>query len=167
MIGISACLGGVFCRYDGGTQKIPSLVRLVDEGQAIRICPEVLGGLPIPREAAEIVGGDGFDVWQDKAKVLTKEGANVTEMFKQGARTAYQKLQEAAVTQLILKERSPSCGSQMIYDGTFSGTKKTGVGVATAYFLMQGIKVYSEENWQEMMEEVDGNRKNEPHERPL
>ncbi|MGM0217248.1 DUF523 domain-containing protein [Enterococcus sp. AZ126] len=148
MIGISACLGGVCCRYDGQAKEITALKKLVENGQAMLVCPEVLGGLPIPREPAEIRGGDGFDVWNDDAKVLTKRGEDMTDMFKQGAITAYQKLVEQNITSIILKENSPSCGSKGIYDGTFSGNHRTGPGVATAYFISKGLNVISENEWQ-------------------
>lgn len=147
MIGVSACLGGCPVRYDGRDQKIAEIELLVQKKQAIRICPEVLGGLPIPRDPAEIVGGDGFAVWQGTARVQTNRGEDVTEVYKQGAIIAYQKLKEQQIETLILKEKSPSCGSQWIYDGTFSGAIIEGVGVATAYFLNQGLKVYSETQW--------------------
>lgn len=147
MIGVSACLGGCPVRYDGRDQRVAEIEQLVKKQEAIMICPEVLGGLPIPRDPAEIIGGDGFSVWQGTAKVITNKGADVTESFKNGAIRAYQKLQEKEIDTLILKEKSPSCGSQWIYDGTFSGTKIKGVGVATAYFLNQGINVYSESQW--------------------
>lgn len=151
MIGISACLGGVCCRYDGQAKEISALKNLVEKGQAILICPEVLGGLPIPREPAEIYGGDGFDVWNNKAKVLTKTGEDMTDLFKKGASTAYQKLVEHNITTVILKESSPSCGSMSIYDGTFSGKHRKGSGVATAYFISKGLKVVSEKDWQTMI----------------
>lgn len=164
MIGVSACLGGCPVRYDGRSQKVAEIEALVQKKQAITICPEVLGGLPVPRDPAEIVGGDGFSVWQGTARVLTNLGEDVTEVFKQGAITAYQQLKEQKIDTLILKEKSPSCGSQLIYDGTFSGTKIEGVGVATAYFLNQGLKVYSETQW--LQEEgLDASRKNESCER--
>lgn len=150
MIGISACLGGTACRYDGGSNEIAPLKHLVETGQAIMVCPEVLGGLPTPRNPSEIQGGDGFDVWQNKASVLDKKGVDVTEEFKQGAIKAFEALKGLEITALVLKERSPSCGSGLIYDGSFSGTCIKGVGVATAYFIQQGLQVYSEENWQEM-----------------
>lgn len=153
MIGISGCLGGVFCRYDGGTQEIPQLQEMVRQGTAVMICPEVMGGLPTPREPAEIVGGDGFAVWAGEAKVLNRLGEDVTEAFKAGSIKAYQALQGLGIQHLILKERSPSCGSGQIYDGSFSGGKKTGVGVATAYFIQQGLTVLNETNWQE---QIDG-----------
>ena len=153
MIGISACLGGICCRYDGGTQKISELAALVSEQKALLICPEVLGGLSTPRQPAEIIGGDGFAVWQGTAKVVDTAGKDVTEAFKAGAVNALAQLQKLGINRLILKERSPSCGSQTIYDGSFSGTKITGVGVATALFQQNGLQVYSEENWQQALTE--------------
>lgn len=148
MLGISSCLGGICCRYDGKSQEVPQLKQWVEEGKALLICPEVLGELPIPRPPAEIVGGDGFSVWAGTARVMTNTGEDVTELFKQGAKTAYQKLQAQNIQELILKEKSPSCGSQLIYDGQFSGVKKTGVGVATAYFLSKGLIIHSENDWE-------------------
>lgn len=157
MIGISACLGGVSCRYDGREQTIPALKKLVTEGQAIVICPEVAGGLPIPREPAEIVGGDGFDVWDHQAKVMAISGKDVTEAYKKGAINAYQVLKEKQISTLILKANSPSCGSSTIYDGSFTGSLKEGIGVATAYFLQQKISVCSEEEWMDQRGELNGN----------
>lgn len=92
MIGISSCLGGICCRYDGKSQEQEALKQLVTNGKAIMICPEVLGELPIPRPPAEIIGGDGFDVWANTAYVYTDNGEDVTETFKAGAQRAYQKL---------------------------------------------------------------------------
>lgn len=154
MIGISACLGGVCCRYDGQAKEITALKKLVENGQAVLVCPEVLGGLPIPREPAEIRGGDGFDVWNGDAKVLTNTGEDVTALFKQGAITAYQKLVEQKITTIILKENSPSCGSKSIYDGTFSGNQRNGSGVATAYFIDRGLIVVSENDWETAIDRV-------------
>ncbi|BCA86140.1 hypothetical protein EsVE80_16630 [Enterococcus saigonensis] len=151
MIGSSACLGGVFCRYDGNTQTIPPLAALVVKKQAIMICPEVLGGLSTPRDPAEIIGGDGFDVWTGSAVVTSCQGLDVTSEYKAGAILAYEKLKDVGITQVVLKERSPSCGSHQIYDGAFSGNKVTGVGVATAYFINQGVKVYSENNYHKLI----------------
>lgn len=152
MIGISACLGGICCRYDGQAKEIVALKKLVEDQKAILVCPEVLGGLPIPREPAEIIGGDGFDVWNDQAKVHTNTGADVTDLFKQGAIMAYQKLIEKEVTTIILKENSPSCGGKSIYDGTFSGNHRSGPGVATAYFISKGLEVISENDWQTVLD---------------
>ncbi|MEI5992616.1 DUF523 domain-containing protein [Candidatus Enterococcus mansonii] len=152
MIGISACLGGICCRYDGQSKEISALKELVTQGRAILICPEVLGGLPTPREPAEIRGGDGFDVWKNQAIIITNTGENVTEIYKEGAKFAYQKLIEKQITTIILKENSPSCGRHSIYDGNFSGDRRNGVGVATAYFILKGLSVVSENDWQESVE---------------
>ncbi|KAF1303276.1 DUF523 domain-containing protein [Enterococcus saccharolyticus] len=152
MIGISACLGGSCCRYDGKNQEIPQLRKMLEMNEAIQVCPEVLGGLPIPRDPAEIIGGDGFDVWRGTAVVRTNRGEDVTDMFKAGAKRAYEILKANQVTSLVLKDKSPSCGSQLIYDGTFSGTQIVGVGVATAYFIMQGISVQSDTQWRKSKE---------------
>ena len=148
MIGISSCLGGICCRYDGKSQEQEALKQLVTNGKAIMICPEVLGELPIPRPPAEIIGGGGFCVLGEIAFLYKGKGGEVTGAVKAGAQRAYQKLKTQQITTLILKEKSPSCGSQLIYDGQFSGIKKAGVGVATAYFIQQGMTVYSEETWQ-------------------
>lgn len=146
MLGISSCLAGIACRYDGNHNEIKQIKDYLADHEAVLICPEVLGEMSTPRTPAEIVGGDGFDVWQEEARVIDKNGQDVTESFKQGAIRAYEKLEKQQITELILKERSPSCGSKKIYDGTFSGTKINGVGVATAYFINHGIKIYSEES---------------------
>jgi uncharacterized protein YbbK (DUF523 family) len=102
------------------------------------------GGRAIPREPAEIQNGDGIDVWNNKSKVLTLNGRDVTGEFKKGARDVLKMLQEKNITAVILKEGSPSCGSCMIYDGTFSKLKKEGAGVASALLRQNKILVYSE-----------------------
>ncbi|MBF8808287.1 MAG: DUF523 domain-containing protein [Enterococcus lacertideformus] len=165
MIGISSCLGGVLCRYDGQEKLIPQLKKLVDEGKAVMICPEVMGGLLIPRSPAEIVGGDGFDVWNNQAKVITKKGEDVTHAYQKGAILAYQKLKEQGINIVILKAKSPSCGSTSIYDGNFSGKLIAGTGVATAYFIQKKMTVLSDEEWLKLRGEQNGNRENESNER--
>lgn len=153
MIGLSACLAGIACRYDGDDNKISELKEYFQQKQAVIVCPEVMGGMATPRTPAEIIGGDGFAVWQNQARVVDKQGVDVTAEFKAGAKQAYQALVAQKITTLILKENSPSCGSQQIYDGSFSGIKFKGVGVATAYFINQGMTVYSEKNYIGKIEE--------------
>lgn len=167
MIGISACLGGILCRYDGQKKSVPELEELVAQGDAIMICPEVIGGLPIPRDPAEIVGGDGFDVWNHQAKVIAKSGDDVTKAYKSGAIKAYRKLRERDVELVILKSKSPSCGANEIYDGSFTGNLKEGAGVATAYLLQHGMTVLSDEDWLKTRGEQDGDRENKSNERAL
>ncbi|MCU7556236.1 DUF523 domain-containing protein [Macrococcus capreoli] len=149
MILISSCLIGEHVRYDGGTQGKSSLIQLIEEGKAIHACPEVLGGLPIPRDPAEIVDGDGFDVLDGRAKVKTAQGADVTDAFIKGAYRTLNILQDAQIDTVILKANSPSCGNAFIYDGTFSGTKKQGVGVTSALLIRNDIKVLSELDYTE------------------
>lgn len=147
MLVISECLGGVLCRYDGGAKTIESLKSRLDKSEAVAVCPEVLGGMSTPREPSEIVGGNGFDVWNGKAKVLSKSGKDVTEQFKQGAIAAYEKISGLGIDCVVFKANSPSCGSSQVYDGTFSGSKIPGPGVTGAYFINHGLKVISEEEW--------------------
>ncbi|MFC6345683.1 DUF523 domain-containing protein [Vagococcus carniphilus] len=150
MIGISACLGGIACRYDGKSQSRDELVELVENKKAEMICPEVLGGLPIPRKPAEIIGGDGYNVLEGKARVLDIDGEDVTSIYLAGAEKAYDNLKSKGINVLIVKENSPSCGSQFIYDGTFTGCKISGIGVATAFFKSKGLKVYSDTELEEV-----------------
>ncbi len=117
---------------------------MVENGEAIPFCPEVAGGLPTPRNPAEIIGGDGKDVWLGHAKVVDSKGTDVTEEYKYGAKLTLAKMQDLGITKIIMKEKSPSCGSCAIYDGTFSGKIKDGTGVAAALFQMNGIKIISE-----------------------
>ncbi|MDR0920904.1 MAG: DUF523 domain-containing protein [Lactobacillales bacterium] len=149
MIAISGCLGGELCRYDGVYAGIPELEELVRIGQAVMFCPEVMGGLSTPRSPAEIQYGDGYAVLNGTSRILNAIGKDVTEEYINGAKIAYQKLMKYGVTQVVMKEKSPSCGSHLIYDGTFSGVRKQGIGVAAAYFRKMGLEVLSEEEWLE------------------
>ncbi len=148
LILLSACLAGEKCRYTGDGFDFPELRRLVEEGRALPVCPEVLGGAPVPREPCEIVGGDGFDVLDGRAVVLDVRGKDKTGIFLRGAREVLSAAKKCGVKLAILKERSPSCGSSMIYDGTFSGNKIPGCGCTAALLVREGIRVYSEENYQ-------------------
>jgi uncharacterized protein YbbK (DUF523 family) len=142
---VSACLLGCECRYDKKSVALPELEQVFEKGSLVPVCPEQLGGLPTPRNPAEIVGGDGFDVLDGKAKVIDNQGRDVTEQFLSGA---YQTLKIARIVgaeEAILKEKSPSCGSQLIYDGTFTGTTKLGLGVTAALLIRNGLAVYSDE----------------------
>lgn len=147
MIVISACLVGEKVRYDGNHKLDLFYKNLIDEKKAISICPEILGGLQVPREPAEIIGGDGYDVWNDQAKVMTVKGRDVTIQFKEGAKRALSIIKDLNANTVILKSDSPSCGSTVIYDGTFTGNKKEGVGVTTALFTLNDINVYDEKTF--------------------
>lgn len=137
----SACLAGKKCRYDGNTN-----CRLFREDDCCVtvFCPETEGGLPIPRDPAEIVGGDGYDVLAGFAKVVTKNGKEVTREFVRGAEKALELCLEKGITRAVLKSKSPSCGQTHIYDGTFSKVLKKGCGVTAALLTYYGIKVEEE-----------------------
>ncbi|MBX6377266.1 MAG: DUF523 domain-containing protein [Clostridia bacterium] len=138
---VSACLAGVPCRYDGRDSLEPDLRERVERGEAVVVCPEVLGGLPTPREPAEIVGGDGGDVLDGRARVVTRTGRDVTEAFVAGARATLALARLHGARKVVLKARSPSCGAGLIHDGTFSGRLREGDGVTAALLRRHGIHV--------------------------
>lgn len=133
-------------RYDGAAKPVGGdlFERWRTEGRLIPFCPEVSGGLPVPRPPAEIVGGDGGNVLDGMARILTDTGEDVTDEFLQGAHLALGTAQRSGVRIALLKEGSPSCGSHRIYDGTFTGTSAPGTGVTTALLRRSGIHVFSE-----------------------
>ncbi|WP_327090580.1 DUF523 domain-containing protein [Nonomuraea sp. NBC_01738] len=145
---VSACLMGRKVRYDGRA-KTSSDTRLAawrEEGRLVVFCPEVAGGLPTPRPAAEIEGGaGGAAVLAGAARVLATDGSDVTAEFVAGARAALAFAQSAGVRLAVLKEGSPSCGSLTVYDGTFGGGRVPGRGATTALLEQHGIRVFAED----------------------
>lgn len=150
---VSACLAGRPCRYDGSGATDDVVSRLVAEGLAVLVCPEVDGGLGTPRPPAEIVGGDGADVLAGRAKVVTAEGIDVTEAYLKGARRAVESARRTGADSAILKARSPSCGCGEVYDGTFSRVLQQGDGVTAAMLKGEGIGVLTDEEVVRMAEE--------------
>lgn len=138
---ISACLLGVCCRYDGASKPHPLAVELAEKHELIPVCPEQLGGLATPRPPAERQG---------KA-VIAKTGADVTEQYRRGAEEALKLCRLLGCEAAVLKERSPSCGSGEIYDGTFTGTLIAGDGVTAELLKAHGIPVYGESWIQELL----------------
>ncbi|QTR84337.1 DUF523 domain-containing protein [Bacillus cytotoxicus] len=147
MIVISACLAGIACRYDGNDNLVSKIDELLQKEDTVLVCPEVLGGLPTPRPPAEIIGGNGDDVLDGKARVQDKNGNDVTDAFIQGAYKALETIKDLNPAYIILKERSPSCGSSTIYTGEFNGKKQAGYGVTTALFRRHEFTVISEEEF--------------------
>lgn len=143
LILVSACLLGICVRYDGSGQPQSGLIELAAQGQMIPVCPEVAGGLPVPRPPAEIVGGDGNDVLAGHARVLTRAGQDLTQAFVAGARVVLTIARRLRVRQAVLAERSPSCGCRQIYDGSFRGQLIAGSGVTAALLARYRIKVQS------------------------
>lgn len=128
---VSACLSGVHCRYDCKAQTRSSIEEMVQNGEAIPVCPEQLGGLPTPRPPAERIGD----------RVLTNQGADVTAEYQRGAQEALRIAKLTGATEALLKSKSPMCGCGKIYDGTFSGNQKDGDGVFAELLKKHGIKV--------------------------
>ncbi len=144
MLLVSACLLGSKVRYDGSDKACDALTELIARGQAIAVCPEVAGGLGVPRLPAEIQHGDGAAVLAGQAQVLNSAGADVTAEFVSGAQQALELAQAHGIRAAILKARSPSCGSGVIYDGTFSKSLRDGNGVTAALLEQHGIRVFDE-----------------------
>lgn len=145
MILVSSCLAGLKVRYNGTHSLDNRINNLVEENKAQTICPELLGGFSTPREPAEIVGGNGEDVLDGKARVVEISGRDVTEFYIKGAYTTLEKAKKLNATIIVLKENSPSCGSTMIYNGKFKGEKIVGNGVTAALLKRNGFQVISEE----------------------
>lgn len=131
---LSACLCGFCCRYDGKDNLVEEIKHIYDEGRAILICPEVMGGLPVPRHPCEILDG----------RVINNMGEDKTYEFTLGAEKALGLCKKYGVKKAILKQSSPSCGSKLIYDGTFTSRKINGMGIAALLFCENGIDVVGE-----------------------
>lgn len=143
---VSACLLGLPTAYDGRGRAVVELIALAARGCVVPICPEMAGGLPVPRPPAEIVGGSGEDVLEGRARVVTVEGRDVTAAYLRGAEKALETARRFGIQRAVLKERSPSCGTSLVYDGTHSGRLVPGQGVTAARLRRAGIKVVSEES---------------------
>ena len=142
---VSACLLGQPVRYDGRASGHPDLLQQWQaEGRVVPLCPEVAGGLPTPRAAAEIPGGQGVQVLDGQALVITTEGEDVSSQFLSGAYQALELVQKHGIRIAVLKANSPSCGNLLTYDGTFSGVKVSGEGVTAALLKRHGVQVFSE-----------------------
>ena len=140
MIVFSSCITGVKCRYNGSSSYNEKLLKSINE-EFIHICPEILAGLKIPRRPCEIYGGSGEDVLNGNAKIIDKDGFDITEQMLTGAKKALKICLENNVTKAYLQTKSPTCGYNKIYDGTFSSTLKKGDGIFSALLLKNGIKV--------------------------
>lgn len=132
---VSACLLGINSRYCGGGCLNEDVASLAENHSLIPVCPEQLGGMPTPREPDEIRDG----------RVYEKNGKDNTEIFQKGADETLRLVMLLKADMAILKQNSPSCGSSMIYDGTFSGKKILGSGITAALLIKSGIRVISED----------------------
>ena len=133
---ISACLVGDNVKYNGGNNLSPKIDALLEKYELIPFCPEVEGGLSIPRTPAERKDG----------RVINQDGEDVTDAYYRGAELAFNICLYLKIKKVILKEKSPSCGSKIIYDGSFSHKEIPGMGVTAEYLKEKGIEVYSEDD---------------------
>lgn len=139
---VSACLADIHCRYDGASK--PGLGPAGSEA-ILAMCPEVAGGLGVPREPADIIGGDGADVLAGRARVVTRTGRDVTAEFVRGAEAVLDLARRSGVRRAVLKARSPSCGSGEL--AAAGGKTRPGTGVLAALLQQNGIAVVSDETW--------------------
>lgn len=149
---VSACLVGESVRYNGGDKLCDHQVmqRWLREGRVVPVCPEVAGGLPVPRPPAEIAGGAGGQrVLDGETRVLDDAGRDVTEHFVRGAEIALANALAKNIRVAVLKEGSPSCGTGYTYDGSFTGTRVPDTGVTAARLRRAGIRVFSEAELEE------------------
>lgn len=133
---VSACLLGFECKYCGGSNKLTEqqLTALEARFRLIPVCPETAGGLPTPRDPSERLGD----------KVVSNQGRDVTAQYQKGAETALGLARRYGCKAALLKEKSPSCGSGLIYDGSFTGTLIPGDGVAAQALKEEGLIVFGE-----------------------
>ncbi len=143
---VSRCLLGHRVRYDGGAHgPFDLLERWQAEGRVVALCPEVAGGLPTPRAAAEIPAGQGAQVLDGLAAVMTVDGEDVSVAFLAGAEQALALVERHGIRLALLKARSPSCGNRENYDGSFSGVRVAGEGVTAALLRRAGVRVFNED----------------------
>lgn len=143
---VSACLLGVNCRYDGGSNDAPALQPLLQEHHLIPVCAEQLGGLPTPRVPAERCGD----------AVITRDGRDVTAEFTAGAEEVLRLAERFGCKIAILKAKSPSCGRGRIYDGSFTRTLTDGDGVCAELLQRHGIRVYTEHELEQLLRDESG-----------
>ncbi len=135
---VSACLADVNCKYNGGNNNSEKLIRFLEGNEVIKVCPEVMGGLPIPRAPGEIVDGT----------VRNEDGTSVDYEYRHGARLAFELAVKEKPDLIVLQSRSPSCGVKEIYDGTFSHVKIKGQGVFAQMLADAGFNVIDIEDFQ-------------------
>jgi uncharacterized protein YbbK (DUF523 family) len=134
---VSACLLGIRCNHAGAASPSAAVAALAEDHDLVPICPEVVGGLGIPRPAAEL---------QPDGSIRTATGDDVTDAYRRGATLAASAARSAGAASAVLKARSPSCGSAEVYDGTFTRTRVPGEGVTARALREAGVEVRSEED---------------------
>ncbi len=160
---VSACLAGIQCRYDGKGSVDTTVMEIVNKGEAILVCPEVIAGLPTPRPRCERranevnkqfnnkcdlldtkINKEEAVIEKNQIQIICEDGRDLTKEFYQGAQKVLELAKANNITMAILKSKSPSCGIGFIYDGNFTGTLTKGNGVTAELLLQNGIKVVTE-----------------------
>jgi uncharacterized protein YbbK (DUF523 family) len=134
---VSVCVLGKNCKYNGGNNLNKNVVEFVQNHNVIEICPELLAGMKCPRACVELVNGI----------VMPENGENLDDKYRKGVETAMEKIKGKKIDLAILQSRSPTCGVNNIYDGSFSGTLIKGRGLFTKALLEKDIKVVDSENF--------------------
>lgn len=145
MIGVSSCLAGCKCTFRGSDNLIEIIKDMVDHNKAIMICPEVLGGMTIPRAPCEIKNGRVIDI----------NGQDRTAEYQLGAMKSLEILKQHNVDVVLLKAKSPSCGKNYIYDGTFSHTVVNGDGITCQLLQEHGIIVFNEDEIDKFLKYIE------------
>lgn len=131
-IGISACLLGIHCKYNGKHNLNLNILDYVKGKELVLICPEVMGGLGVPRVPCEL---------QSDGRIINHNQEDVTQQFILGKDISLKKLKDNQCVKVILKDGSPSCGYQTIYDGSFTNRKIDGQGFTTKHLVKNHIKI--------------------------
>ena len=138
---ISACLLGVSCRYDGKSKPIEEIAKLMEKYNLVPVCAEIMGGLSTPRDPSEIIGD----------KVISCAGKDVTAEYNKGAEEVLRLAKLFGCNKALLKERSPSCGSGIIYSGKFNGELVPGYGKTSELLIKNNIEVFGESQIEELL----------------
>lgn len=138
-IAVSACLLGENCKYNGGNNLRPELVEHLKGQEVIPVCPEMLSGLGCPRVPVELVNG----------VAINREGENVQEAFLRGIQRTLERLEGQEVELAVLQPRSPSCGTEQIYDGSFSGRLIDGMGLFARVLREKGVRVMDADRFEQ------------------
>ena len=143
---VSACLLGQACKYDGGSNLNEAVLAYCEGHEVVPVCPEVAGGLPVPRCPCEIANG----------AVVNSRGENVDAAFRAGAEACLRKAADEGISLAILQPRSPSCGVHQVYDGTFSGRLTEGSGVFADLLMRRGFKVLDADDIKALLQKESG-----------
>lgn len=139
MILVSACLAGIPCRYDGGSFLYIPLLQLVQKGAAVPVCPETACGLPTPRACIEL--------HSESRHAFDAAGNDFTFRIQGGIDSVLRPIDTKLLSAAVLKDKSPTCGSLHIYDGSFSGRTISGMGLFAERLHSLGIPLFTESSF--------------------